>query len=359
MTGLHNPPLGESDTRSKLIDPAIHARGWTEEHIRREETAGAIEIIDGKPRRRSKGRVDYTLREKVSSGDQPVALGVIEAKAEKNGEPKRALLSLATGAGKTFIAVQLLRRVTDAGKMGRALFVCDRDELRTQALGALQNEFGNDVAAVSTRDPQKNARIVVATYQTLGVDSDESDANFLLTHCPENFFTHIVIDECHRSAWGKWSQVLTRNPAAVQVPDFRDLWIVRNNRLALFGRLPDAGRSPLLVRALEQMDDFDLYDVLADLGYGLDPKTRIDRAEAFLYKHSAWLGGLPTPAALTLEAIVGQFSKAGADGLESPDIFNTPEVRKAGGRDGPIKALRELGKPADVLLDTKARLFAA
>jgi type I restriction enzyme R subunit len=45
--------------------------------------------------------------------------------------------------------------------------------------------------------------------------------------------------------------------------------------------LPDAGRSPLLVRALEQMEDYDLYDVLADLGYGLDPKTRIDRADAF------------------------------------------------------------------------------
>ncbi|MBM4091686.1 MAG: hypothetical protein FJ276_20000 [Planctomycetes bacterium] len=40
---LHDPPLSESDTRSKLIDPAIHARGWTEEHVRREETAGAVE----------------------------------------------------------------------------------------------------------------------------------------------------------------------------------------------------------------------------------------------------------------------------------------------------------------------------
>jgi type I restriction enzyme R subunit len=800
-SGLHDPPWGEADTRSKLIDPAIHARGWTEEHIRREETAGAIEIIDGKPRRRSKGRVDYTLRVKVSTGQQPVALAVIEAKAEnlppnhgleqaksyarckrlnvpfafasnghlfveydnftrmtssprpmaefptcdelraryeagmgfslveevakplvtpysggeakrryyqdaairavfekiakaeKGGEPKRALLSLATGAGKTFIAVQLLRRIADSGKMGRALFVCDRDELRNQALGALQNEFGNDAAAVSTRDPQKNARIVVATYQTLGVDSDEADASFLLKHYPENFFTHIVIDECHRSAWGKWSQVLTRNAEAVQIgltatpreievdpdaeqhpdaradaqitadnhqyfgepvydytlgqgiedgylaaceiregrvnldetgitlddimarnpidsvtgqpvtreqlrklyeatsyerrvllPDrveamsrdllqwlietggpeqktvifcatdrhaddvaaamnnlyvawcaeqgkqpldayafkctaaggkdylaelrgatrshfiactvdllstgvdvpalrnivffkyvhspisfyqmvgrgtridvpsgklmfriydytgatdlfgqkfitppppeppedpgpglpeppppqpriivvgfdvevtqaghsipvevdgvmtkisveeykerlarrlieeathiasFRDLWIVRNKRLELFDRLPDAGRSPMLVRALEQMDDYDLYDVLADLGYGLEPKTRIDRADAFFYKHAQWLSGLPTLAAHTLEAIVSQFGRAGTDGLENPDIFNTPEVRRAGGRDGPIKALRELGKPAEVLLETKAKLFAA
>ena len=46
--------LGEADTRAKLIDPAIHARGWTEDLIRREETAGAIAIIDGKPRKQAK-----------------------------------------------------------------------------------------------------------------------------------------------------------------------------------------------------------------------------------------------------------------------------------------------------------------
>jgi type I restriction enzyme R subunit len=42
--------LSEADTRAKLIDPALHARGWTEDLIRREETAGAIEIIDGNPK---------------------------------------------------------------------------------------------------------------------------------------------------------------------------------------------------------------------------------------------------------------------------------------------------------------------
>ena len=202
-------------------------------------TAGAVEIIDGKPRRRSRGRTDYTLRVKVSSGEQPVAVAVIEAKAEslppghgleqaksyvrckrlnvpfafssnghmfvefdkftgltsqprpmsefptcadlqaryeagmgfslvedvakplvtpyasgeakrryyqdaairavfekvaqteKEQQPKRALLSLATGAGKTYVAVQLLRHIADADQMGRALFACDRDELRT------------------------------------------------------------------------------------------------------------------------------------------------------------------------------------------------------------------------------------
>src|SRR3989454_3515992 len=75
-------PLNESDTRAKLIDPAIHTRGWTEDLIRREETAGAIEIVDGKPRKRARGRVDYTLRIKVNPDTQPVAVALIEAKAE-------------------------------------------------------------------------------------------------------------------------------------------------------------------------------------------------------------------------------------------------------------------------------------
>ncbi len=107
------------------------------------------------------------------------------------------------------------------------------------------------------------------------------------------------------------------------------------------------------------MDDYDLYDVLADLGYGLDPKTRIARADAFFYKHATWLAGLPKPAANTLEAIVGQFGRIGTEGLENPEIWNTPDVRRAGGIEGPMKALRELGKPKDVLQDAKARLFAA
>ncbi len=312
--------LNEADTRAKLIDPAIHGCGWTEELIKREVTAGAIDIIDGRPRRRKSGRADYLLRVRASSSTQPVALALIEAKAETlppthgleqaklyarcrllnvpfvfstNGHlfvefdrstglttkprpisefptpielrvryeqamgfsldapaarpllvpypggessrryyqdaairavlekiargDKRALLSLATGSGKTFIAVHLLKKIADAGQLRRALFVCDRDELRSQALAAFQNVFGADAAPVSSRDPAKNARILVATYQTLDVASDEAEANFLKQNYPENYFGHIIIDECHRSAWGKWSEVLLRNPDAVQI----------------------------------------------------------------------------------------------------------------------------------------------
>lgn len=316
-------PLNESDTRAKLIDPTLHARGWTEDFIKREESAPTIDVIGGRARRRGSGRMDYTLRLKITEGTQPVAVALIEAKKEslppqhgleqakryaedarrlnvsfvfstnghlfveydrftgltstkrplqefptpeelraryeahmgfrldseaakpllvpypggeagrryyqdaairavlekvaRGGERPRALLTLATGAGKTFIAVHLLRKIADAGQMTRALFICDRKELRGQAAGAFKNLFGSDAAEVISGNAQKTARVLIATYQTLDVDTDDADANFLLKHYPENFFSHIVIDECHRSAFGEWRQVLERNPDAVQV----------------------------------------------------------------------------------------------------------------------------------------------
>lgn len=354
--------LNEADTRAELIEPAIQTKGWRGELVRREQSAGTIDIIDGQPRRRSHGRADILLRVQVHMDTQPVAIAVLEAKrenlppghgleqakayalcnrlhvpfafssnghlyveydrttgltseqrpmadfptpadlraryeaavgfsledeaarplltpyprgeaarryyqdaairavfekvarCEKRGEPRRALLSLATGAGKTFIAVNMLRRFADAGQLRRALFVCDRDELRTQALAALQREFGNEAAEVyrdgDGRNNARNARVHVATYQTLGVASEGGDASFLTDFYPPGYFTHIVIDECHRSAWGRWSQVLTRNPGAVQVgltatprefaikeetPEASEDWRITANNLQYFG----------------------------------------------------------------------------------------------------------------------------
>jgi len=129
----------------------------------------------------------------------------------------RALLSLATGAGKTFIAVNLLKRIDTAGQLKKALFICDRDELRTQANNAFMGLFGSNAAAVENKNPQKNAKVIIATYQSLGIANEEDDSSFLLENYPENYFSHIIIDECHRSAWGKWSLVLKRNDKAVQI----------------------------------------------------------------------------------------------------------------------------------------------
>lgn len=322
-------PLSEADTHAKLVNPALYGRGWTEDHIKREETTGAVELIAGRARRRSKGRTDLTLRVVVTAEMQPVAVAVIEVKKDtfapdqgldqakmygrakrlnvpfvfstngrlyveydtttgitgrptpmnlfptpselrqryekakgfsldapaaapllrpyKGGEGgrryyqdaairavfekiaadkgkglvPRALLSLATGSGKTFIAANLLRRIADAGQLKRALFLVDRDELRSQALAELMNYFGDAARAVQRdrdgKNAARNAAVHVATYQTLGVDSEEGDESFLTEHYPLDHFSHIVIDECHRSAWGSWSKVLKMNPNAVQV----------------------------------------------------------------------------------------------------------------------------------------------
>ncbi len=129
----------------------------------------------------------------------------------------RALLSLATGTGKTIIAVQLLHKLAEAGQLKRVLFVCDRDELRTQGMAKLHSTFGDDVQIVTTQNPRINAKILVATYQTLNVTAEDDVPRFWKEHYPKNYFSHIIIDECHRSAWGRWSVILTDNPDAVQI----------------------------------------------------------------------------------------------------------------------------------------------
>lgn len=141
------------------------------------------------------------------------------------GRPARALLTLATGAGKTIIATNLLWRLSQAGQLPKpALFLCDRDELRAQAYNKLSAAFGSNARIVETErgaNAARNARIHIATYQTLGLDDgdpgDGGFASFLSEHYGEDAFSVIIIDECHRSAWGRWSEVLKRNPSAIHI----------------------------------------------------------------------------------------------------------------------------------------------
>ncbi len=143
-------------------------------------------------------------------------------RCRQNNDPARVLLTLATGSGKTIIATNLLWRLSEAGQLPKpALFLCDRDELREQAYTKLKAAFGDNVRIVKSvrgENSARNARIHVATYQTLGLDDEEEGfASFLSEHYGEDAFSVIIIDECHRSAWGKWSEVLKRNPNAIHI----------------------------------------------------------------------------------------------------------------------------------------------
>lgn len=141
---------------------------------------------------------------------------------QKAGTAPRVLLTLATGAGKTIIATNLLWRMSQAGQLPKpALFLCDRDELRGQAYNKLKAAFGDNARIVRTEkggNAAANARIHIATYQTLGLDDDDDGfASFLSEHYGEDAFSVIIIDECHRSAWGRWSEILKRNPNAIHI----------------------------------------------------------------------------------------------------------------------------------------------
>lgn len=136
---------------------------------------------------------------------------------------------------------------------------------------------------------------------------------------------------------------------------FRARWVNPPEREEIIDAIVSAGFSPSVLRMLEQMNDYDLYDVLADLAYGLLPRTREDRCLAFRYKHAGWLAALPAPAKAAVEAIADQFAVGGTEGLENPHIWQTPEIAAAGG----IAALKSAGEPRAVLQQTKERMFAA
>ena len=71
--------LNEADTRAKLIDPALHERGWREDWIRRELTPGPF-VRTGAGYERGPRRADYVLHLPIQGQAMPVA--VVEAKAE-------------------------------------------------------------------------------------------------------------------------------------------------------------------------------------------------------------------------------------------------------------------------------------
>jgi type I restriction enzyme R subunit len=136
---------------------------------------------------------------------------------------------------------------------------------------------------------------------------------------------------------------------------FRQRWINPPEREEVISAIVSGGYSPSVLRLLEDMNDYDLFDVLADLGYGLSPCTREARAFAFRYKHASWLAALPGDARAAIEAIADQFTMGGTEGLENPHIWQTPEVLAAGG----LKALATAGEPRKLLHETKERMFAA
>lgn len=184
----------------------------------------------------------------------------------------KALVQMATGAGKTFTAITAAYRLLKYGKMNRILFLVDTRGLGEQA----EREF---LAYTPNDDPRsfsqlygvrrlKNSyipndiQICICTIQRMysilkGEELDESAeeqsfAEFVTAESkapkevvyndkyPPEFFDCIIVDECHRSIYNVWSQVLSYFDAFIigltATPDNRTFAFFNENIVSEYPR---------------------------------------------------------------------------------------------------------------------------
>ena len=152
----------------------------------------------------------------------------------------KALVQMATGAGKTFTAITAAYRLLKYAKVNRILFLVDTKSLGEQAerefLAYMPNDDNRSFSQIYGVRRLKNSyipndvQICISTIQRMysilkGEELDESteeESMYEQTSSdtqpvkevvynkkyPPEFFDCIIVDECHRSIYNVWSQVL-------------------------------------------------------------------------------------------------------------------------------------------------------
>ena len=180
---------------------------------------------------------------------------------------KKALIVLATGAGKTFTACTICYRLLNYTSVKRVLFLVDRNNLGKQAEGEFKtycltesgNKFSDDYVVQRLTDINSlgRANVVISTIQRLfaaltgkkitelddNEEGDEVHAKLgVISPIGENptiskdYFDLIIIDECHRSIYGDWKAVLDYFSSAkiiglTATPTAESLAFFNNNRV--------------------------------------------------------------------------------------------------------------------------------
>ncbi len=115
---------------------------------------------------------------------------------------RKMLVEMATGTGKTRTAAALLKRLFEANWATRTLFVVDRNTLAIQTEDAFAEHLPHlpcyRVPRTGRRF-QDEKRVTIVTLQTLVNEYEKYSSGY---------FDLIVIDECHRSIYGKWRRAL-------------------------------------------------------------------------------------------------------------------------------------------------------
>jgi len=118
---------------------------------------------------------------------------------------KRILLTLATGTGKTYVASQAIYKLWKSKQIKKVLYLTDRAEvLRDQAYNEFKALGDARDKIIEGRTP-KVRDIYFATYQTL---YSVHGNNRLYQEYSPDFFDMVIIDECHRSGWNRWYEIL-------------------------------------------------------------------------------------------------------------------------------------------------------
>ena len=159
--------------------------------------------------------------------------------ASLSGAKPRSLIQMATGSGKTFTAVNICYRLIKHANAKRILFLVDRGNLGEQTLQEFQNfivpkdgrkftELYN-VQHLSSNHIDTVSRVCISTIQRVysmlkgereldpvaeehsGFESDYSLEPAPVEYTPLipiSMFDVIIVDECHRSIYNLWKQVL-------------------------------------------------------------------------------------------------------------------------------------------------------
>lgn len=121
-----------------------------------------------------------------------------------NSKHRRGLLVMATGTGKTRVAISLVDILSRNGWVKNVLFLADRTALVNQAKRNFAKLMPNmsicELSAAGEKD--YNARLMFCTYQTMINYIDAEDKRFTTGR-----FDLIIIDEAHRSIFNRYGTI--------------------------------------------------------------------------------------------------------------------------------------------------------
>ncbi len=146
---------------------------------------------------------DFTVKDHIT--DRAYQKMAIKAVCEHlNKKHRKALLVMATGTGKTRVSISLVDVLMRNGWVKNVLFLADRTSLVGQAHKNFVKLLPSTTTCVlsDNGDRDLNARITFSTYQTMINYIDTDDKPFSVGR-----FDLIIIDEAHRSIFGKYGAI--------------------------------------------------------------------------------------------------------------------------------------------------------